>query len=426
MILLALHGWPPEAMGGAGLYVRGLARALRARGREVAVIAAAPGPSAAVERRVSDDGIPGWILLAPPLTRWEQTWEQPARAALLPGLLDRLRPRVLHVHHLSGLPWSLVLAARERGARTVLTLHDYALPCARGQLVNRERKLCPGPSPERCARCLSDQLGLNPATAAAGRLLERAPRLRRLARRALGALPRGEAAEARMRSRNMALQDVLSSCDVVLSPSDDLAGRFQAMGLGRPRRCELPLLGPVPVAGDPGEGPLRLLFASALIPTKGPERLLSAFARLPPGAATLTLAGPAPAFDGDPGFADRLVGRARATPGVRVLGEVAPERMGALLAEHDVLVLPSLWPENSPLVVREATAAGLRVIVSEQGGAAELAPAARQVSNELDNLADLEQALQQEIQRGRGRVPAARWPTPDEHADWLIQEVYRL
>lgn len=423
-IALALHGWPPERMGGTGLYVGALGEALRALGHTVSLLAPAAGERPELRAVPCTSGTHAHTLVAPPLRRWEQTWTQPQRAALLDGWFQTVKPEVLHVHHLSGLPWSLLAEARARGVRTVLTLHDYALPCARGQLIDAQGRACEGPAPARCAACLQDQLGLSPGLASLGRLLRRWPRARLLARRGVAAARVGARDLERVGARNMALQSLLGAVDVLLAPSEDLRQRAARLGMGGARPCELPLLRPVPCAGDPGDGPLRLLFASALIPTKGPDRLLDAFARLPAGQATLTLAGPAPAFDGAPDFADRLLARARRTPGVSVLGELPADSVGALLTAHDVLVLPSLWPENSPLVVREATAAGLRVIVSEEGGAAELAPGARRVPNRRDDGGALEQALQAEIRRGRGRVPPARWPTPAEHAAWLVSEVY--
>ena len=96
--------------------------------------------------------------------------------------------------------------------------------------------------------------------------------------------------------------------------------------------------------------------------------------------------------------------------------------MSALLANHDVLVLPSTWPENSPLVVREATAAGLRTIVGREGGARELDPLAQTVGpNGIQELVD---ALQVECQRGRSRHAIRSWPTPKSVARWHIANSY--
>ena len=50
------------------------------------------------------------------------------------------------------------------------------------------------------------------------------------------------------------------------------------------------------------------------------------------------------------------------------------------LSRVDVLVLPSVWLENSPLVIKEAFAAGVPVVTSDLGGMAE------QVRPEIDGL----------------------------------------
>jgi glycosyltransferase involved in cell wall biosynthesis len=42
-----------------------------------------------------------------------------------------------------------------------------------------------------------------------------------------------------------------------------------------------------------------------------------------------------------------------------------------VLAETDVLLVPSLWYENSPLVVQEAIAAGVPILASNLGALAE-------------------------------------------------------
>ena len=185
----------------------------------------------------------------------------------------------------------------------------------------------------------------------------------------------------------------------------------------------LPLVRTVSTAATAEPGPVRFLFASSVIPTKGPDRLLAAFQGLAPGTARLSIAGPSPAFDGHPSFADDLRLAIDATTDARWLGAVAPEAIPGLLAEHDVLVLPSTWPENSPLVIREATAAGLRVIASTTGGAGELDPLLRGV-DPSGGIASLTEALAAEVAIGRGRRSPLKWPAPSEHAISLLTGPY--
>jgi glycosyltransferase involved in cell wall biosynthesis len=49
-----------------------------------------------------------------------------------------------------------------------------------------------------------------------------------------------------------------------------------------------------------------------------------------------------------------------------------PDRVSDIYDQIDLLVVPSLWPENSPLVIHEAFMAGVPVIGSRLGGTADL------------------------------------------------------
>lgn len=409
-----LHGWPPEQMGGTGLYVAALEEGLAQAGVAVSLVAPTRGPPEASESR---------LLLTPsPPLFWEESFRRRDVEARWRAWLRLARPDLVHVHHLSGLSFGLPRIAAEHGIPTVLTLHDYAIPCARGQLVTGSGEPCGGPSPEACAACLGAHLRLDPLSARLGGRLRAWPGARAALHQRVSDLPPRPSDTLRVSRRIAAVEALLSSVHTLLSPSHDLARRFADLGLRRPEHAPLPLIRPIRAAPTPPPGPLRLLFASAILPTKGPDRLLAAFGRLPVGAASLTLAGPCPPFDGDPSFAERLRAEVARTPNAHWKGEVRPDEMQALLDDHDVLVLPSTWPENSPLVIREATAAGLRVVVSREGGAAELCPGARLVGP--IGLHELEAALQAELHRGRGRQAPLTWTDPLGHAHDLLAGPY--
>jgi len=53
---------------------------------------------------------------------------------------------------------------------------------------------------------------------------------------------------------------------------------------------------------------------------------------------------------------------------VQFMGAFDNEQASTVYAEIDVLVVPSLWPENSPLVIHEAFMAGVPVVGARQGG----------------------------------------------------------
>jgi glycosyltransferase involved in cell wall biosynthesis len=57
---------------------------------------------------------------------------------------------------------------------------------------------------------------------------------------------------------------------------------------------------------------------------------------------------------------------------VTFCGQVDNERITTIYEQMDVLVVPSVWPENSPVTITEAMASGIPVIASDIGGISEL------------------------------------------------------
>lgn len=308
---------------------------------------------------------------------------------------DALPADVVHIHHLSGMSFRLPRIAHDAGARVVLTLHDAWLWCARGQLVDLDLARCPGPSTERCARCLAPDLwgGL--------------PGARRLPLRV-----------APVRAREAALADALGAIDRILAPSAAFARRLGVAAAVLP----LPLLRPVPAAPPAPPGPIRFLFLGSLIPTKGPQIVLDAFAGLPAGAGTLRIVGPAPRWRGSDRFAAALRRRAAELPGVTIEGAEPQANVPLLLAESDVLLFPSQWEENAPLVVQEARAAGLRIVASDVDAIREQAPEAVRV--EPGEVEAWRRAMAAEVRAGRRRNAPVPGGDMDEHARRVL-EFYR-
>jgi glycosyltransferase involved in cell wall biosynthesis len=111
----------------------------------------------------------------------------------------------------------------------------------------------------------------------------------------------------------------------------------------------------------------RFLFVGSLVPEKGPQVLLAAFreaVRQEPGLA-LSFAG-----EGPRAYVAELRASAAGLP-VRFLGRLERAAVTAAYADHDALVLPSLWDEPFAVVPLEAMATGLAVIATTGGGTPE-------------------------------------------------------
>jgi hypothetical protein len=195
------------------------------------------------------------------------------------------------------------------------------------------------------------------------------------AARTLGALrataPLGEREAAERLSHVRALAEQVS---LFLAPSRTLRERF--LGFGIPgERIALHPYGhdPAPFAAlrrVPSER-LRIGFLGTLMISKAPHLVLEAFAGLPPGAASLELYGRYSAYHGDDAYRG-VLRPLLALPGVRWVEGVDHAAVPQIFAGLDVLVVPSLWIENAPIVIAEAFLAGIPVVCSDQGGMAEL------------------------------------------------------
>src|SRR5262249_26697707 len=68
----------------------------------------------------------------------------------------------------------------------------------------------------------------------------------------------------------------------------------------------------------------------------------------------------------------RFLAQLRQSPHIRMMGRYKNEEVGRILREVDVVVAPSIWYENAPLVIREAFLAGKPVVTAAFGGMLEL------------------------------------------------------
>ena len=385
-VLHAIHDFLPRHRAGSELYALHLCRALAARHR-VAVLCAEydPGrPHAEIARR-EVDGLPVFELINNwGFARFEESYRSAAIAGRLERVLDEFRPELLHVHNLLNLSFDLPALAKRRGVPVVATLHDHTLHCpSGGQRVHvAEQHVCERIDPERCARCFS----ASPFAAqmALGRRTRRValPRPALAAMRALHRrLPRAGAALAaraarasavtadEIRERLRAVGGVIESVDLFVAPSRALAEEQLRLGLPaaklRVSDYGFPGLARGPELRRRAAGaPIAIGFVGTLVWHKGVHELLEAAARLPRHRFELLVFGDLETF---PAYVAALRRQAEGLP-VRFLGGFANREAARVYERLDVLVVPSLWPENSPLVIHEAFLAGVPVVGARVGG----------------------------------------------------------
>src|SRR5581483_6678645 len=200
-----------------------------------------------------------------------------------------------------------------------------------------------------------------------------ARRLPRLAARLAGAAARAAVvpvSEHDIIERLIAAQDVLNRIDMVIAPSPSIAVEFRKLGLDS-SKIRVSDYGFVPLGrlqSTRRSGPLRIGYVGTLVWHKGVHVLLEAARHLPAAAFELNIFGDETVFAT---YSAQLRAQAAGLP-VRFRGAFDRTQVSEVFSNIDVLVVPSLWLENSPLVIHEAFMAGVPVVGARMGGIADL------------------------------------------------------
>lgn len=391
-VLQVVHDFLPASTAGVEVFVHDLAHALLDAGDDVAVAHTVRGSSLAQYSLTRGElgGLRTWRLVQNyPYRPMEEATLDPQAERRFAEILDRERPDLVHIHHLWG--WSVGLPARARaaGIPVVGHLHDHWLACpSGGQRMRADGALCEIIEPDECDACYAgfrsregplERWGLRAASllprGAPPDLLHRSfAALPEPARRALKRINERPSASrapetgAAARRREVVLRG-MEGVDRFVAPSRDMAERMADWGLERARIQVVPNGTPLargagsgPGVADPGR-PLALLFLGTPVPHKGVHVLADAVERLA-GAAVLTIRGRDPA----PIYRDRIKGAH-----VELTGPLPHGAVADAVDNADLVCLPSLWPENAPLVLLEARARRRPALASRIGGIPESA-----------------------------------------------------
>lgn len=403
-----VHGWPPENFAGTELYAWWLAHRQKTD-RPVAVYTRSSDPQLASGTAVELDDL--GLRVRARVNHFDQrnpllrnVLYDPGARADFGRFLDQTQPEILHVHHLAGHGFSLIDEARRRRLPIVLQLQDWWLLCARANLLDAARRLCPGPAPGRCATCLP----LTRMTPSSG--------VNRLLTRALYVLRRRRA------------RAVLAAAEACVAGSAALIDSFRDRDwLPRgvpvhlvPYGVESPSVREARPEGPP-RLPLRLGFIGSLLPHKGLHIATAAIAGLSAAEVRLEVWGDS---GSDPAYVREALAAA-GSASVELRGRFAEAERRAIFAGLDLLLVPSLGLESYSLAAREALASGLPVLASDRGALAELFAGGESCGALFDPdrpqslRALLERLIADPAQVAAWRRHAPRVPTLSEHAQEL-------
>jgi glycosyltransferase involved in cell wall biosynthesis len=403
-ILHVTHEFPPYEFAGTAIYTYNIVKAL-AEHHEVFVFS-----------RLSDKNTPDYKLIDEDragysvrfMNRPELNWvpfsasyTDPRAEKHFTDYLDEVRPDVVHFQHLLGMSHTCVEEVKKRDIAVVFTLHDFWAMCPMGQrMCYTDRQLCDEIDYQKCGPCVFGAgWTFTEAPVAAPKdgkptfkdfyehrfrytpgITGRRPRAmlyaaRRAMLAALGG-PQGLGTPAvlsqnpfAVRTRHM--QEALSHADLLITPSSFLRDEFIRIFQVPPDRIIHSANGMKfdHVVSHPAtkSDVIRFGFVGSVIPTKGVHVLVEAAKKLSDLKAFRVDIYGAP-NQWTESYRDELVKSAEGDPHIQFKGRFDNKQIGRILAEVDVLVVPSIWYENAPLTLNEAAMTKTPVLCSDRGG----------------------------------------------------------
>ena len=376
-VLVMSHSHPMETRGGAEIAALALFRGLRARGGRAWFLGGAgtraePRLGAPLTQTYGEDDY--LYHPAADFDYFKFANPDPKFPQALGRLVARLAPDIVHAHHFSrfGVEAFSVIKRHAPQTKIVLSLHEFLAICNHhGQMVKTgSMHLCQRAGDTACSDCF----------------------------------PQYRPRDFFLRRRY--IQAFLEEVDLFVAPSHFLAGRFRDWGLppdklvvlenmplaqdaaaaaappgpalphgvALARGPALPRMAGRPAAKGPAAaGPRRFGFFGQMSPLKGIAVLIEAAAhlqRMAVGGAAIEIHGD---YTNQPPAFQEVVAKALAEAGQGVIyhGPYDNAEVSRLMRGMDAIIVPSIWWENSPVVIQEAFANGRPVLCSDIGGMAE-------------------------------------------------------
>lgn len=401
-VLLTVHKFFPEHRAGTEVLTLKVAQELRKRGSEVLVVSANPpdvdarhagGPA---ESDYVYEGIPVHVVeeaLRLQGYTFKHEYYHPAIKEHFGGLLTRFKPDLVHAFHCQNLSAGILAACDEKKIPFVLSLTDFWFVCPVVQLKRPDGAMCRGPKAgaSNCLTCYTPEL-FPPASqvkeAVEKKYSPLADQINRLAEPVKDACWSGicalycasklpGAVQATVQ-RPAELRQFANRAKAIMVPTKLMRDIFAENGITPSLLQQVPFgLDTEPLVKHQSKTKsdlLRIGFIGTIFEHKGVDILLKAFQSLPRGSnAVLKIYGNTNQF---PDYGKSIVELAgKESPmsdRIEFAGTFPNTQLGEVLSNLDVLVVPSRWYENTPLVIQSAFASKTPVIATDLGGMSEL------------------------------------------------------
>lgn len=385
-VLLTTHQFFPTPAGGTEVLARDTGLEMLRRGHEVHVLTVnrelqTEDPESVSYEDYEYQGLKVRALGLPAkpgaVKSVRREYDNELVASHVRGYVEELAPDVAHMFHAARLSASIVDVFKEAGLPVVFTATDFWSVCVRSTLMKPSGELSDGPDDisSNCLECRQVERILPRTQVLKKRLYGKKKFYRRTAEHALARRKdehRSMAVVRQILARTEFLRERFNSVDAILAPSKVIYERLTANGI-IPELVSMSPYG-INVSRFRAEQPswnetngLRLGYVGQVHPQKGVHLLVEAFKTLSHDEnVTLRVYGNLAQM---PEYTEQLRELAGGDPRIDFVGALPSEEIAEEMKRKiDVLVVPSMWYENTPVVILEAFAAKTPVVATDLGG----------------------------------------------------------
>ena len=287
--------------------------------------------------------------------------------------LQKIKPDLVHFYHLQRLSASTIDVCVELGIPTVFTATDFWLVCPTNQLLLPDHSLCLGPDKDT-VNCVRHLAAISQAQKVRS-ILDRLPNrliavFIRCAKCPFWPEKRYGPLVCALAARSAHMKKRMNQIDMVLVATRFMEETLRHFGLEARRIRYVPFgIDHTHITRVSGKGTkkhLRIGFIGTLYHHKGAHVLLEAVRLLPTDLPLkVKIYG---ALEQFLEYARTLRSIAGNDQRIEFCGTFPNSRIGEIFYDLDVLIVPSLWYENTPLVFYSAQAAKVPVVATDLGG----------------------------------------------------------
>ncbi|MFZ4454661.1 MAG: glycosyltransferase [Bacteroidales bacterium] len=352
-ILQIIHGYPLIYNAGSEVYTQSICNEL-SKSHKVSVLTREENPYApdfSIRKEIANDNLTIYLLNNP---NGKDGYRHKEMDDVFSELLNELKPDIAHIGHLNHLSTGFVDVLNSRRTPIIFTLHDFWLMCPRGQFLTRSigkennYQVCEKQINRKCATdCYQVYFS--------GREENREHEI--------------NVWSLWIDNRMKETKAIVDKVDLFIAPSQYLRTRFitdfeipehkiQYLDYGFPTHYLTPT--EKPHANEI----FTFGYIGTHIPSKGVNLLIEAFSKLQEKSRLII-------FGRENGQSTRALTQLAAQQSNEIIfgGEYINHNLANdVFSKVDCIIVPSIWSENSPLVIHEAQACRVPVITADCGG----------------------------------------------------------